>query len=138
MFFSIVLRKPVWNLYVCNFAHVTSTHAVNQRQCTSAIWMDLTGCSMIHFSRSTNFMRGMTSNCQIREICNQCTCFPTPYNPLFTSLHSRCLPTRLPHVNGFQTRKPNGTMTSEQAVSFLRTVAWHVTVVIELWYKILT
>jgi len=37
---------------------------------------------------------------------------------------------RLPHVNDFQTRKPNGTMTSEQAVSFLRTVAWHVNVVL--------
>jgi len=32
-------------------------------------------------------------------------------------------PTRLPHVNDFQTCKPNGTMTSEQAFSFLWTVA---------------
>jgi len=81
--------------------------------------------SIIH---GTN-MRGMNSNCQIREICDQCTCFPTPYNPLFTSLHSKCLPMCLPHVNDLQTYKPNGTVTSERAVSFLWTVAWHVNVV---------
>jgi len=45
----------------------------------------------------------MNISYQIREICNQCACFPTPYNPFFTSLHSRCLPTRLPHVNDFHT-----------------------------------
>ena len=81
--------------------------------------------SIIH---STN-MRGMNSNCQICEIFNQCTCFPTPLNLLFTNLHSRCLPTCLPHVNDLQTCIPNGTMTSKRAVSFLRTVAWHVNVV---------
>jgi len=74
-------------------------------------------------------MTGMNSNCQIREICNQCRCFPTPYNPFFTSLQSRCSPTRLPHVNDFHTCKPNGTMKSERAVSFLRIVAWHANVV---------
>ena len=81
-----------------------------------------------------SIIHGRNSNCQILETCNQCTCFPPPHNPFFTSflqdsLHSRCLPTCLPHVNDFQTCKPNGTMTSEQAVSFLRTVAWHANVV---------
>ena len=48
-FFSIVLKKPVWNLYACNFAHVTSTHAVNVS--ARLLWMDFTVCSMIHNSR---------------------------------------------------------------------------------------
>jgi len=49
MFFSIVLRKPVWNLYDCNFADVTSTHAVNVS--ARLLWMDFTVCSMIHNSQ---------------------------------------------------------------------------------------
>ena len=49
MFFSIVLRKSVSNLYDCNFAHVTSTHAVNVS--ARLLWMDFTGCSMIHNSQ---------------------------------------------------------------------------------------
>jgi len=65
-------------------------------------------------------MRGMISNCQIREIYNQCTCFPTPYNPLFTSLHSGYLPTYLPHMNDFLTCKPNGTMTSYDVKAYDR------------------
>jgi len=62
---------------------------------------------------------------------HQYTYFPAPYNPLFTSLHRRCLATRLPYIclNRFQTCKPNRTMTSERAVSYLPTVAWHVNVV---------
>jgi len=32
----------------------------------------------------------------------QCRCFPTPCHPLFTSLRSGCLPTRLPHVKDFR------------------------------------
>jgi len=107
-------------------------HTWHQRMLQTSVhicllWMDFTMCSVIHFSRSTNFMRGMNSNCQIREIC---TCFPTLYNPLFTSLPSRCLPTHLPHVNDFQICKPNGTMmTSKRAVLFLPTIAWRVNVV---------
>jgi len=65
----------------------------------------------------------MNSNAKFVKSVHQCTCFPAPYNPLFTSLHSRCLPTRLPHTNDFQTCKPNGTVMSQQAVSFLRPVA---------------
>jgi len=49
MFFSIVLRKPVLNLYDCNRAHVTSTHAV--KVSARLIWMDFTVCSTIHSSR---------------------------------------------------------------------------------------
>jgi len=133
MFFSIVLMKPVWNLYACNFAHVTSTHAVNVS--AHLLWMYFTGCSTIHNSQHQLHER------HEQRLPNSwnlyiCTCFPTPYNPLVTSLHSRCLPMCLPHMNDFHTCKLNGTMTLERVVSFLWTVAWHVNIVYEILRRI--
>jgi len=127
MFFSIVLRKPVWNLYDCIFAHVTSMHAVNVSACL--LWMDFTVCSMIH-----------NSHHQLHERHEQQ--LPNSWN-LYISVHAFQLHTtlcslactvdvyrRVAHMNDFQTCKPNCTMTSEQDVSFLKTVTWHVNVVI--------
>ena len=39
----------IWN--DCNFAHVTSTHAVNVSAHLHLLWMDFTGCSIIHNSQ---------------------------------------------------------------------------------------
>jgi len=63
MFFSIVLRKPVGNLYACNCAHVTSTHAVNVSACL--LWMDFTVCSTIHSSRHQRHDRH-EQGCQVQ------------------------------------------------------------------------
>ena len=85
----------------------TSVHVCNGWILQCAAW------SIID---STKFMRGMNSNCQIREIC-------TSAYMLSNSIHQP--------ANDFQTCKPNRAMTSERAVSFMRTVAWHVNVVNE-------
>ena len=69
---------------------------------------------------STKFMKGMDSNCQIREICTSAYTLSTSIQPF---VHHP--------ANDFQTCKPNRTMTSERTVSFMRTVAWHVNIVIE-------
>ena len=65
-----------------------------------------TAYSLIHFSCSmVNFMGSMHSN--NHDICTSSVyMFSTPYNPLLISLHSRCLPKRLSHVNDVQTCKP--------------------------------
>jgi len=90
-----------------------SVHVCNGWILQCAAW------SIIH---STNFMRGMDSNCQIREICTSAYMLSNSIQPF---VHQP--------ANDFQTCKPNRTMTSERAVSFVRTVAWHVNVVIVCW-----
>ena len=99
MFFSIVLRKPVWNLYDCIFVHVTSTHAVNVS--ARPLWIDFTVCSIIHNSRHQLHVRHEQQLPNSWNLYISVQCLPTPCNRLFTSLHSGCLPTRLPHVNDF-------------------------------------
>ena len=75
----------------------------------------------------------MNSNCQLREICNQCLVHVFQLHTTLCSLaytvdvHRRVCHTWMT----FRQCKPNGTTTSERAVSFLRTVAWHVNVVIK-------
>ena len=88
----------------------TSMHVCNAWILQCAAW------SIID---STKFMRGMDNNCQIREIGTSAYMLSNSIQPF---VHQP--------ANDFQTGKPNRTMTSERAVSFVRTIAWHVNVVI--------
>jgi len=71
-------------LYDCNFAHVTSTHAVNISG--YLLWMDFTGCSMIHNSQHQLHERHeqQLPNSWNRHISVQC--FPTPHCTTLGSL----------------------------------------------------
>ena len=90
----------------------TSVHVCNKWILQCAAW------SIID---STKFMRGMDRNCQIREICTSAYMLSNSIQPF---VHQP--------ANDFQTCKPNHTMTSEWAVSFMWNVAWHVNIVIAM------
>jgi len=126
-----VLRKPVWNLYDCNFAHVISTHAVNIS--AHLLWMDFTGCSMIHNSQHQLHEKHEQQLPNSWNLHISVQCFPTPHCTTLGSLPCTVDVYRPSATREWlqQTCKPNGSMTSEWAVSFWRTVAWHVNVVVE-------
>jgi len=89
---------------VCNFAHMTSTHGVNVS--ARLLWMDFTVCSMIHNSQHQLHERHKRQLPQSWNLYISVHAFQL-YSSLWSlaSLHSRCLLTRLSHMNDFQTCK---------------------------------
>jgi len=68
-------------MHASNFAHMTTTHTVNVS--ARLLWVDITVCSMIHYSRSmAKFMRGMHSNNHNPEICTSVYMLSNSIQPL--------------------------------------------------------